>query len=418
MSTNVDHFGNLSALFSDPGIREGDGRSSGHGRLPTVSLLHVGNLPVTSGPWISQFADALAKREGPVGVIRFDRDEVVVEVFGSPDVVLPTHGDSVISSLINGESSGIGRWLVHSPHEGFALAGSEGLDVPTVISGADEAAVTAAYLALKQMSDAAIERGRSISSAFISFAGAGPVAADAAMARLSEATRSFLGIELHPAAPVQQLGRLGVSVRAMYSVQSFPSATAIIRDVCRARREWAAGATGPGRAATAPVRTAASNPQDEPVSARVFGTSVPGGVGRETPARVNSPLPAAGIGLPGSIASVIPGLRALGVHCPAEPDIELAVDSSGALVVLGRAEQVARTRVVKSWAIEHRQLLGLAFPELKGGFEVRERILLGDARDAIALHGTGALLDVLVVAQTPSGPVQVVVPLNDPTTCG
>ena len=68
--------------------------------------------------------------------------------------------------------------------------------------------------------------------------------------------------------------------------------------------------------------------------------------------------------------------------------------------------------------VEHAELLGLAFPELRGGFEVRERILLGDARDAIVLHGTGALLDVLVVAQTPSGPVQVVVPLNDPTTCG
>ena len=60
----------------------------------------------------------------------------------------------------------------------------------------------------------------------------------------------------------------------------------------------------------------------------------------------------------------------------------------------------------------------LAFAELKGGFEVRERILLGDAREAIALHGTGVLLDCLVVAETPSGPVQVIVPLNDPTTSG
>ena len=51
-------------------------------------------------------------------------------------------------------------------------------------------------------------------------------------------------------------------------------------------------------------------------------------------------------------------------------------------------------------------------------FEVRERILLGDAREAIALHGTGALLDVLVTASTPAGTVHVVVPLNDQTTCG
>jgi hypothetical protein len=66
----------------------------------------------------------------------------------------------------------------------------------------------------------------------------------------------------------------------------------------------------------------------------------------------------------------------------------------------------------------HRELLGLAFAELKGGFEVRERILLGDAREAITLHGTGVLLDVLVLAETPAGVVQVVVPLNDPSSCG
>jgi hypothetical protein len=66
----------------------------------------------------------------------------------------------------------------------------------------------------------------------------------------------------------------------------------------------------------------------------------------------------------------------------------------------------------------HRELLGLAFPELRNGFEVRERLLLADAREAIPLHGTGVLLDLLVTAETPAGRVQVVVPLNDPSTAG
>jgi hypothetical protein len=66
----------------------------------------------------------------------------------------------------------------------------------------------------------------------------------------------------------------------------------------------------------------------------------------------------------------------------------------------------------------HRELLSMAFPELKDGFELRERILLGDAREAIPLQGAGVLLEVLVIADTPNGRVQVVVPLNDPMTCG
>jgi hypothetical protein len=122
--------------------------------------------------------------------------------------------------------------------------------------------------------------------------------------------------------------------------------------------------------------------------------------------------------LPPRLVPLLRGLRPLGIACPLAPELELALDDEHRMHIVGRSDQLARVRTVRTWATMHSELLGLAFPELKGGFEVRERILLGDARDAIVLHGTGALLDVLVVAQTPSGPVQVVVPLNDPTTCG
>jgi hypothetical protein len=98
--------------------------------------------------------------------------------------------------------------------------------------------------------------------------------------------------------------------------------------------------------------------------------------------------------------------------------VELALDDERRMHIVGRADQLARVRIAHTWATMHRELLGMAFPELKGGFEVRERILLGDAREAITLHGTGVLLDVLVVAETPNGPVSVVLPLNDPTTAG
>ncbi|MFM9170762.1 MAG: hypothetical protein ACKOTD_11805 [Phycisphaerales bacterium] len=46
------------------------------------------------------------------------------------------------------------------------------------------------------------------------------------------------------------------------------------------------------------------------------------------------------------------------------------------------------------------------------------RIVLDDARQAVPLHGTGVLLDVVVRAETPSGTVQVVLPLNDAASCG
>jgi hypothetical protein len=122
--------------------------------------------------------------------------------------------------------------------------------------------------------------------------------------------------------------------------------------------------------------------------------------------------------LPLKLVPLLRGLRALGISCPMAPDIELALDDERRMHIVGRADQLARVRTARTWAAMHRELLGMAFAELKDGFEVRERILLGDAREAISLHGTGVLLDVLVVAETPSGRVHVVVPLNDPTTCG
>ena len=96
----------------------------------------------------------------------------------------------------------------------------------------------------------------------------------------------------------------------------------------------------------------------------------------------------------------------------------MALDADHRMHIVGRSDQLAKVRTARTWATLHRDLLGRAFPALADGFEVRERILLGDAREAIALHGTGALLDVLVTATTPTGTVHVVVPLNDPTTCG
>jgi hypothetical protein len=122
--------------------------------------------------------------------------------------------------------------------------------------------------------------------------------------------------------------------------------------------------------------------------------------------------------LPLKLVPLLRGLRPLGISCPLAPDVELALDDERRMHIVGRSDQLARVRTARTWAAMHRELLGMAFAELKDGFEVRERILLGDAREAVSLHGTGVLLDVLVVAETPTGRVHVVVPLNDPTTCG
>jgi hypothetical protein len=115
---------------------------------------------------------------------------------------------------------------------------------------------------------------------------------------------------------------------------------------------------------------------------------------------------------------LLPTLRPLGISCPAVPEIEMALDAEGKLHIVGRADQLARVRAVRTWAIQHRALLGLAFAELARAFDVRERIVVTDARQAIPLHGSGLLLDLVVEVATPAGTVRALVPLNDQVTAG
>ena len=137
-----------------------------------------------------------------------------------------------------------------------------------------------------------------------------------------------------------------------------------------------------------------------------------------TPTAIPAVAAAANVTLPARLVPLLRGLRPLGIDCPAVPEIELALDDERRLHVVGRADQLARVRAAHAWATAHRELIGMAFADLRGGFEIRERIVLDDARQAVALHGTGVLLDVVVRAETPSGAVQVVLPLNDAASCG
>ena len=385
----------------------------------SLSVLHVGNLPVSVGPWISQFASDSSRAGGSIGVIRFDREEVIVEVFGTEAPDLPATGGQVLETLLGTSGQPTHAWLLNAGSDNFGFAGADGLDEPILISGADEAAVTAAYLALKQMADAGIGMGRPLTRATVSFAGSTTEQAISAAKRLSDAARSFLGIEVVMGPVIAQLGRLRPSVRRTFRVADFPSAATIVREVARADRERSVIAMRASPNGIDQVLSPHHNDAEipEPVTRARRAEAIPDQP--QLRALTRRPVIASSLSdLPQPLVSVYPELRPLGVACPSDPEIELAIDSAGLLCVIGRCVDAPRLRVVKAWALEHSKLLGLAFPELKGGFEVRERILLGDARDAIVLHGTGALLDVLVVAQTPSGPVQVVVPLNDPTTCG
>ena len=351
------------------------------------------------------------------------------------------------------------------------------------MTGADEAAVTGAYLRLKYLADEGVNAGTPIERVGLVIVGATAEQAAHAAARLGDAARSFLGVDVETVACLPRIERVESSARATYPAEECPPMAQFTRELESARTGalHRFDADMPTASLVMHTETSAVEPKfpsmPQPFTSRqeplahgdsamdtthaphsgqtehVAQTSQPLHAPQSThtahpaphtshaathtphpaphtshaathtphaaPARSAPAFAALPIAeLPLKLVPLLRGLRPLGISCPMAPDVELALDDERRMHIVGRSDQLARVRTARTWATMHRELLGMAFAELKDGFEVRERILLGDAREAISLHGTGVLLDVLVVAETPTGRVHVVVPLNDPTTCG
>jgi hypothetical protein len=427
--SNADAYGSLTALFTSGGGSPSHPTSADGPRVGEVTVVLVGNLPVMAGLWTTQFADEVARAHGPTALVRFEREDVTLELLRADGRQVPPPGAGAVAGWLPRAAAGLRRWVACVPAEAPPVDAVIGAERVVLLMGADEAAVTGSYLRLKQLSDECTNRGHPLSKVGVAIAGASPEQADQAYARLGDAVRSFLGIETDLAARLPRIERVESSARATYPASECPGAAEFLQSLRRARE-----------AAARRFDDTAEAPAPSPIDASVHATpAVPKAVAPAAPATpAVSPAPrapvaapaaptptaipavaaAANVTLPARLVPLLRGLRPLGIDCPAVPEIELALDDERRLHVVGRADQLARVRAAHAWATAHRELIGMAFADLRGGFEIRERIVLDDARQAVALHGTGVLLDVVVRAETPSGAVQVVLPLNDAASCG
>lgn len=460
MTSNGDAFGSLAALFT---TGTGDGAPAvraGAASAPEVTTVLVGNLPVMAGLWTTQMADDVARTDGPTALVRLERGEVTVELLRADGRQVPPPGPGAVAGWLPRASAQLRRWLVCVPADASPAEVLEAGNDITILSGSDEAAITGAYLRLKHLADEGIHRGEPLRRVGLVVAGATPEQAAQAAARLADAARSFLSIEVEMVGRLPRIERVESSARATYPAAECPSLAELARALREAResaslrfdRELPAAPAPAGAAvepkrplglAGAPVAAPSAPTPIPPVAVEPPARPVPPAPPASAPAHVDppvrpaaaSPAPASpatvaaapgaaavpvrsGVALPARLLPLLAGLRPLGIACPVAADVELGIDARHVLHVVGRPEQLARVRAARNWALLHRELLGLAFAELQGGFEVRERVLLSDAREAVTLHGSGVLLDALVVADTPAGRVQVIVPLNDESSCG
>lgn len=373
----------------------------GVGRSSEVELLLLGHLPGASAAWPAQYAAATAERDGaPIGLVRLDEGELSVDLVGAPALSRPARTAPDAIARLRGMTR---RVLVRTdaPVDVFLKSAPPGAAV-TVLTGANEAAVVAAYRLIKSASALAPN-----SSFRVAVMGADEIEAHRAVAHLRDAVSSFLDGELVEAPAVR---RVAPAPRAnLHRGPAIGGPAAILRlltdpaeDPSRSSDELPAPEPMFFTPAEplAPIAPIARQPTTIEAGADVSRETTP------APATANAPA---------TLASRVPGLTTIESRCPYHPGVELAVDRAGRMcgLVRGGVGEVGPLLAVKAWARDHARILARAEPALREADAEESfamHLLTDQPASARGLIGSGVRVHVLAQAG-PDG--WVCLPLND-----
>jgi len=212
MSRVIDPFDELAQLFltdsedesADP--REAKGTRGSSRAAAPIELLLVGHLPVRADLWLRPYAEAMARKESGAALVRLDADEPSVEALGCEGSIALDGADRSLHHALARLASHVKLWIVRPSGQATAESiVSAQADRITIISSADEAALVAAYQRIKDLADAAQERGEPLPKLGIAILGSAESVARSMVDRLNRTTRTFLGIELPMVATLQQM---------------------------------------------------------------------------------------------------------------------------------------------------------------------------------------------------------------------
>lgn len=420
---------------------QGGGESS-NTQAPRIAALLVVNLPVFSGPWVDQAAAHLASQRGPTALLRRREGQISLDLFATRDVQQaaaratgPAPAD--LASIVECCRSAVAQWVVEiRPEDAGSAPGPGACDELILISGADEAAVVAAFGQIKRLD--AVWRSRPIG---LVVAGSEQEAARRAAERIVQACRNSLELDvelrgivprMQPIAsrPVARLEERGDPLTVLAGVLSQPR-------VEPADRRAPAAQNGPeSHTAPAAPRVAlrprpAPAPPLPPVAAahtsheQMLRPTTPSGRSGEAmrDADVSRPAPAVGPAAPAparTLIDLVPGLKGMDVLCPRAEGVVFAFDSNGrlhALVEEDSESALTRLHVACDWAGEHYALLSrlnpfLAAPGGARGSEVIAHLFTSRARERRHLADGSWRVHILVRDPADAGRIAAHVELN------
>lgn len=296
-------------------------------RRPMLELLVQGHLPVRAAPWASQYArERAAAIEEVVALVRHGQDHLSVELFGETEEVAAAFDRESDALRHAADRAALVILQLDEVHQAAAAADPR-LKAVTVLAGANEAAVVAAYRTLKGLASvlapASSAEDDPLTDLQVALVSVDRAEAGDALDRLRRAVAVFLDRPLRLACTIERIAPTGA--RSLYRGESALGPVEVLErltaprdarmDCSHQRRE-----SSPAAHAVAPVA--------------------------ET-----------------SLASLVEGLVLLHFGPPEDPSVEIAADRAGVLHLLCADDDgkgVGRLVAAEAWAMKHRPLLSAA----------------------------------------------------------
>ncbi|MDG2021713.1 MAG: hypothetical protein P8J59_07165 [Phycisphaerales bacterium] len=192
---------------------------------PRLTIAICGHLPVMAGLWVTQYADRIAEKSGPTGLVRLEGGRCSIEIFGSKSTVARPEGVDLAKSA-GILADGLHRWIVCVDDRDAAEAVRAGADQVVILTATEQSAVIEAYRLAKSAaarvpSESPLELGLVV-------VGADPERAESAGDVLSEAATRHLGRPLPVVATVRQLDVVEGSQRLVFDETARRSAEEVV----------------------------------------------------------------------------------------------------------------------------------------------------------------------------------------------
>ena len=376
MTDHVDPFDELAALFltePEPAADE----DQGFGATNTIiELAVVGHLPVRAGVWLTPYADAIAREQGPTALLRLDSDVASLLLLRPSDEDAPAPPENTtLPEAIEQLARAADTWIIrpppNAPLQQLVEAGADRL---TILSSADEAAVVAAYQLIKDLVEAAEHAGCELPAMGLAVLGADRHIAERMRQRLNRTTNTFLGLELPMTACICQMQPTIRAADFGRYTNEPPRTISVYLDLIHDAIDRAELARQVQAKPGPPVVHVPSRPTPRAVDPAAIPRSKVA-----QPARIKVPpkpttvvepkQPSRALepdqkGAPVPLAKYVDALTELpAVRCPGHELVELGVDKSGRIHVLAREAQLRDLRIVETWAKAHRELIAMACPD-------------------------------------------------------